>query len=411
MKNHGILILHYTGPPVIGGVERVIAGQARVLSQYGHDVGILVGKGNGSSMGVSTHIIPELDSQHPLILEITEKLKSGEVPDDFEKVKERIVQELKRYPSKYPIWIVHNVATMPQNLAFTYAIRELADKKVMAKLILWHHDIAWGNPQYRWATRDEYPWSILKQPWEEWVTHVTITEVRRKQLAKLWNINESEIRVIPNGIDASVIFRWRPQTFRLLDEVGLLSSDIILVQPVRVTPRKNIERALEIIRALVDITDSKLHLIISGPPDQHIPEGTGYFNKVLTMRNKLGLQDIVRFPCAEPELSDITREGVIDLLTLADGILLTSIEEGFGLPILEAGVARIPVFAEYLNTLEEVGNGYVHFFKPDDPPDAVAKMILNTLESDLPGKLRRHVRKHFFWDSIYRRHMVPLLRD
>jgi len=411
MKNQGVLILHYTGPPVIGGVERVIAGQARVLTQYGHDVGILVGKGDTTSMGVDTHIIPELDSQHPKILEVTEKLKSGEVPKDFKRVKEKIRQDLTKYAQAYPIWIVHNVATMPQNLAFTHALRELANENVITKLILWHHDIAWGNPQYKWATRDEYPWKILKEPWNESVIHVTITEVRRKQLAKLWNTSESRIRVIPNGIDASVIFRWRPQTFRLLDEVGLLSSDIILVQPVRITPRKKIERSLEIIRALVDITDSKIHLIVSGPPDRHISDGVKYFNKVLKMRNKLGLQDIVRFPCAEPELSDITREGVIDLLTLADGILLTSKEEGFGLPVLEAGVARIPVFAEYLETLEEVGNGYVHFFDKDDPPDTIARMILKTLENDQPGKLRRHVRKYFFWDSIYRRYMIPLLKD
>ena len=409
MKRTKVLILHFTGPPVIGGVERVIAGQARVLSQYGHDVSILVGRGDTSSIGISTHTIPELDSQHPLISEITEMLKLGKVPDSFEHVRETIIDGLKEFTSEYPIWIVHNVATMPQNLAFTHAIRELADKRWVERLILWHHDIAWGNPRYQWATRDEYPWNILKEPWPDWVIHVTITEVRRRQLAKLWNISESKIRVIPNGIDASVIFRWRPQTFRLLDEIGLLSSDIILVQPVRITPRKNIERALHIIKALTKITDSKIHLIVSGPPDRHISEGKEYFHKILDLRNKLGLQEVVRFPCAEPELSDITREGVIDLLTLADGILLTSVEEGFGLPVLEAGVARIPVFAEYLSTLEEVGNGYIHFFKPDDPPDDVAKMILNTLETDLPGKLRRHVRKNFFWDSIYRRHMVDLL--
>ncbi len=406
-----ILLVHYSGPPEIGGVERVLRGQARVLKRFGHPVGLAVGVGKPFESGIPVHVIPEMDSRHPTVRRVQEELQRGQVPTQFVILKAKLKERLTDLAGRYPIWIVHNIATMPQNLALTAAIRDLAEEGVIERLVLWHHDLAWGNPRYHWVVREEIPWVLLRHPWPKRVEHVAISEMRRGQIAELYGLPKERIRVIPNGIDAADFFRWRASTLRLIEEVDLLSADLILLQPVRITPRKNLEWALEIVHALKKISGWEIRLIVTGPPDRHREDGSAYWERLLEKRKQLGLEREVRFPCAERELANITREVVIDLYTLADGVLLTSDEEGFGLPVLEAGLARVPVFARYLPPLDEAGNGHVFFFQPEDPPEKIAQMILKELDADLPGRLRRRVRREFFWEAIYKRFLRPFLEE
>ena len=71
----------------------------------------------------------------------------------------------------------------------------------------------------------------------------------------------------------------------------------------------------------------------------------------------------------------------------------------------------MPVFARYLPPLDEAGNGHVFFFQPEDPPEKIAQMILKELDADLPGRLRRRVRREFFWEAIYKRFLRPFLEE
>ena len=76
----------------------------------------------------------------------------------------------------------------------------------------------------------------------------------------------------------------------------------------------------------------------------------------------------------------------------ADGPLFTSMEEGFGLPVLEAGLAGLPVFCSDLPVLREVGGEDAHYFAPTSTATPVADLI--ELVLDVPGspELRRRVR-------------------
>jgi mannosylglucosylglycerate synthase len=62
-----LALLHYTAPPVTGGVEWVMAAQARKLREAGYDVRLIAGRGDAE-------ILPELDSRHPDVEDVTERL-------------------------------------------------------------------------------------------------------------------------------------------------------------------------------------------------------------------------------------------------------------------------------------------------------------------------------------------------
>ena len=40
-----VALLHYSAPPIVGGVESVLAHHARLLSEAGHNVRVIAGRG------------------------------------------------------------------------------------------------------------------------------------------------------------------------------------------------------------------------------------------------------------------------------------------------------------------------------------------------------------------------------
>ena len=84
MTRSTLAVLHYTAPPVIGGVESVLDAHTRLFLQAGFDVTVIAGRGTASALanGVQFHLIPELDSLHPRVAAISAALEQGHIPAD-----------------------------------------------------------------------------------------------------------------------------------------------------------------------------------------------------------------------------------------------------------------------------------------------------------------------------------------
>ena len=91
-----IAILHYTSPPVIGGVETVINAHTRIFMQMGYPVVVIAGQGSKKALppGCKIIIIPEIDSQYPDILAASAILDQGEIPDTFHSLMQRLLASL-----------------------------------------------------------------------------------------------------------------------------------------------------------------------------------------------------------------------------------------------------------------------------------------------------------------------------
>jgi glycosyltransferase involved in cell wall biosynthesis len=120
------------------------------------------------------------------------------------------------------------------------------------------------------------------------------------------------------------------------------------------------------------------------------------------------LHETIRTSAGEPiPVSDVL---LSDLYRLADGLLFPSRYESFGIPILEAGLAGIPIFCSDIAPFREsVGDTAVRFH-PEAPPEEVAARIIAALRDDRRIALRRRVRLDYTWDAIYRRSISPLLQ-
>ncbi|MCQ3939349.1 MAG: hypothetical protein DPW18_20235, partial [Chloroflexi bacterium] len=72
-----IALLHYSVPPVVGGVESVIAHHARLMSADGHSVRLVAARGERWDGKIPLVKIPLADSRHERVLAMKEKLDKG----------------------------------------------------------------------------------------------------------------------------------------------------------------------------------------------------------------------------------------------------------------------------------------------------------------------------------------------
>ena len=89
-------MLHYSAPPVVGGVEAVLDAHARLFLQMGYPVSLIAGQGSADALppGSELLLIPELDSQHRDILAAGAILEQGRVPKDFAALTQQLTEAL-----------------------------------------------------------------------------------------------------------------------------------------------------------------------------------------------------------------------------------------------------------------------------------------------------------------------------
>ena len=100
-----------------------------------------------------------------------------------------------------------------------------------------------------------------------------------------------------------------------------------------------------------------------------------------------------------------------DFYQLADLLLFPSRREGFGIPPLEAGMTRLPIFAADIPTLRESAGDLAHLFDPKGDPASVADTIANHLASDHAYQMRRCVLSQFTWGAVLERCLIPLIEE
>ena len=313
-----IALLHYSSPPIVGGVESVLAHHARLLANDGHEVTILAGRGENYDQRIPVRILPRLDSRHAEVMEVKSDLDEGKLTPAFNILLEKIKSELMAELNGFDILIAHNVASLNKNLALTAALYELNGTSNFPRIILWHHDLAWTTPRYREELHDGYPWDLLRSNWKN-VSQVVVSELRRSELAELINISKDSIRVIPNGVDLNSFYKFEERTRQLVEQLDLINADPLFLLPVRLTPRKNIEHALHILAELRKQYPSAV-LLVTGPEGPHNPTNIIYKENLLKLRDSLKLQGSVHF-LAETTSEFLPDAVIADFYRLADALL------------------------------------------------------------------------------------------
>ena len=406
-------ILHYAAPPVVGGVEGVIEAHVRAFLDAGYPVTVIAGRGEAEALppGAEFVHIPLVDSQDDRIAAASSRLREGEVPSTFDELADDLKDILEAKLASFDNVIVHNAFTKRFNLPLTTALFSLLDDGAIPNCIAWCHDIGWTSDHSRPNLHPGYPWDLLRTRHDD-ATYVVVSEQRQQALAELFDCAPEEIYVVYNGVNPALLLGLTDQGHRLVDRLGLLASDLLLLMPVRVTQAKNIELALCVVAAL-KARGQNVKLVLTGPPDPHDEESMAYFRELQALRRELGVDDEMRFifeSGPEPdEPFTIDMPVVADLFRVADVVFLPSHREGFGMPVLEAGLVGAPVVCTAVPAAREIGGDDVTLISPNGDPEEIADRILSIVDARPIHRLRRRVRQSYTWHAIFERDIEPLL--
>jgi len=172
----------------------------------------------------------------------------------------------------------------------------------------------------------------------------------KKELIKI-GVPSKKISYLPNGIDTSV-FKQRLEEFdksKLYKILKIPASQKktakILLYPVRVVPRKNIEEAILLVQFIRELTKENYFLVVSGQIDVNDPQATDYYKHLIRLKQLADFPIILSKGAFTLERrydqqGAIKEFGIGDLYQICEAVIMTSIEEGFGYPFLESWFAK-----------------------------------------------------------------------
>jgi len=415
MKRPETAVLHYTSPPVVGGVEAVIQAHAQAFIEAGYPITIIAGRGEQAALPSGTDFvrIPEMDSRYQQVVQANMVLERGQVPPGFADLVNRLREALTSVLDPFDNVIVHNVLTKHFNLPLTATLHYLLDTGTIHRCIAWCHDFTWTSPHSRPKVHPGYPWDLLRT-YRPDVTYVVVSQRRQRTLAALLGCAPERIRVIYNGVDPRILLGLSDEGYAVATRLGLLDSDLILLMPVRVTQSKNIECALHVVAAL-KARGCHPKLVVTGPPDPHEEQSMAYFQSLRALRRQLGVEEEMRFVFESGPDPDqpftIDAQVVGDLFRVSDLVFMPSHREGFGMPVLEAGLLGVPVMCTDVPAAEEIGGTNVILFEAYEDPVHVADQILAQARQSPVHRLRRQVRQGYTWHAIFHQYVKPLLES
>ena len=207
------------------------------------------------------------------------------------------------------------------------------------------------------------------------------SEHTRRDILGSYDIPAAKVRVIYPGYDASVFFCGDP------DAPPRLQADPYLLYVGNLLPHKNLPRLLDAFALLR--RRRACRLVIRG-------EGRPAYARLLGERvESLGLLDAVTF---------VDYAGEDRLRRLYSGavcLVLPSLGEGFGLPVLEAMACGTPVITASASSLPEVAGAAALMVDPYDAlglTDAMHRMLTDSgLREDLRRRGLRRV-EAFSWN-------------
>ena len=399
-RRRRVVLVHYTAPSILGGVEQVMGAHATALLEAGADVTIVAGRGR-APRGVRMTRIGEVDSRNKRVLRDFRSLAQGERTKAHDALVDRLLRKLRPIVAKADRVVVHNVLTMHKDLALTEALVRLARDRP-GVVIAWTHDLAWSDPQYANERHPGDPWGLIARA-HPGIRYVAVSDERADQLAALAGLRREGVAVVPNGVDIAAALGLSSAGARIAERLDLYRADPLLVLPARLTRRKRIEAAIAATAALRGRGHAAM-LVVTGPPGPHNPANAGYLAELSALAKQVeGVHLLHELGLRAPY------RVIADMYALADALVLPSQSEGFGIPLLEAALHRLPIVCSDLATLRALAGDAATYV----PPDASGEVIADAIERSLgePGPRFRARVRAMAWSRVLKERVVPLVLE
>ncbi len=246
----------------------------------------------------------------------------------------------------------------------------------------------------RWAW-EAMVWSAVRS--SDWL--VTVSKNSRRDIEQFYKTPTGRISVIAHGVERVFATLKDDPTFgeSLLRQAGVPECGYLLAVST-VHPHKNWFRLLEAYEALVKEGRPE-HLVVAGlrgkswrAVEKHIAE-----HQLAARVHLVGWQP---------------REVLTGLFKFAEALVFPSTFEGFGMPVVEAMAAGLPVACSDIPPLRESADGVAEFFDPLSPAD-IAESMRRVLDPERQVELSawgRERAERYQWKTAAEQTLAILLR-
>jgi glycosyltransferase involved in cell wall biosynthesis len=194
---------------------------------------------------------------------------------------------------------------------------------------------------------------------------ITLSKYTADQLVLHCGVAREQIRVIPAGVDLPERVLDLEDRQREREQLVGAGNEMVLAVGA-IQTRKN---TLNAVRAVASLP-ANYKLVLAG--------GNGYGSEaVYDFIRSAGLESRVTL------LGYVTDDRLRLLYQAASLFLFPSLEEGFGLPVLEAMAHGVPVVASATSSLPEVGGDAALYVDPRNPEDMAEKIRRGMEDADL----------------------------
>jgi len=215
---------------------------------------------------------------------------------------------------------------------------------------------------------------------------------------------QKRVIYLPNGVDAVRFRHGDGPAFRKKYQIPPTATVILCVG--RLDPQKNQRLLLQALPTL-QATLPQLHLVLMGPVTNET-----YHQQLLTLRQESGNAPAITIITGVPHESP----DLVDAYHASDVFVLPSVHEPFGIVILEAWSAGLPVVASRVGGVPTLVTDNVDglLFDPHDA-DTLVRQVQSVIQQPaLRTSLREHawvtVAGQYTWESVTQR-LLSLYED
>lgn len=177
---------------------------------------------------------------------------------------------------------------------------------------------------------------------------------------------------------------------QLRAKLGLGSGPVVLTVSAKKT-HKNLVRLIQAMAAVV-ARHPEAKLVLPGKPTEHE-------RQLRQLAQELHIAENVAFPAY------LDAEDLEGLYAIAECFVFPSINEGFGIPVLEAMRHGVPVACSRASSLPEVAGDAARYFDPYDADDiavAVLELLKDRTLATRLAELGREQEARFTWEATAR---------
>lgn len=262
-------------------------------------------------------------------------------------VKSQIDYDIKIKQNKLLTYTMYNFLTKKMNISHNLILGTKSDiyhffnftipKNIKGKVIVTIYDtVFFSAPE---TMGDMKAISEYKYAAERSDLILTISESAKSDIIKHFNVDEKKIEIVTPGIDLEkYLHNYTDMELENVRKKYKLPENYILYLGT-IEPRKNIERTIKaFIKYKKEVKDDLKFVIVGG-------KGWKYDN-IMKLIESMGTDIILT--------GYIDEEDKIPIYKLAQIFAFPSLYEGFGMPVLEAMAAGVPVITSNVSSLPEV---------------------------------------------------------